>query len=119
MILLVMDAVKMQMHCEEHLLTNDGVLALLNAQRLDDSGDALHLLLLGHGVRQPQHGRIVQHLPHCQCLVQQVILQQASSQLETGRPCTMPDGSERPACMEGHQATLSGKHPEQYAKPHG
>ena len=65
-----------KLNTEHHLnLTYDGVLALLNAQGFDDHGDTLHLLLFRHCARQAQHGSIVEHLPHCQSLMQQVILQ--------------------------------------------
>jgi len=58
----------------EKVRTNDGVLALLNAQGFDDHRDTLDLLFLCHCAWQPEHGRIVKHLPHCQSLMQQVIL---------------------------------------------
>ena len=56
-------------------LTHDGVLALVQAQGVDDVVHALGLLLGGHAAGQPQHGRVVQRLVHRQRLVQQVVLQ--------------------------------------------
>lgn len=54
--------------------TDDGVFAGPDAEGADDGPHALLLLLVAHRARQAQHGRIVQHLPDRQALVQQVVL---------------------------------------------
>lgn len=64
---------------EQRSSTNDGVFAGPDAEGAYDSTHALLLLLVAHRARQPQHGRIVEHLPHRQALVQEVILRACAS----------------------------------------
>ena len=66
------------------LLTNNGVLAFVQAQSSYDMVHALHLLLSAHGAGQPQHGCEIQRLVHGQGLIEQVILHIEQINLASG-----------------------------------
>ena len=55
--------------------TYDGVLAAIEAQSSNDLGHPLLLLLCGEVSWKPEHCCKIQRFPHCQRLVQQIILQ--------------------------------------------